>query len=148
MVDSQLVEIMGRHRLIAELMSCGVEVAVPQRDRGIDLLAYVDLDPQNVFRAMPIQMKASLNASFSLDRKYEKFPRMIIAFVWWLSDSSRTRTYALTYDEALEIAHQCGYTGTASWRKGTYVVTRPGAPILARLEAYVATSRRWQHLLS
>lgn len=44
-VDSQVVELLGRNRLIDELLRAGLEVAVPERDRGIDLIAYLDLDP-------------------------------------------------------------------------------------------------------
>ena len=39
-VDSQLIEIIGRNRLINELLRGGLEVATPLRDRGIDLIAY------------------------------------------------------------------------------------------------------------
>jgi len=40
---SQIVEFLGRQRLIAELIRDGLEVALPTRDRGVDLIAYADL---------------------------------------------------------------------------------------------------------
>lgn len=43
-VDTQLVELAGRNWLASELLRAGLEVARPERDRGIDLIAYVDLD--------------------------------------------------------------------------------------------------------
>jgi hypothetical protein len=53
--DPQFVEILGRHYLITELMRAGIEVAEPVRDRGIDLIAYVDLDSSSgAFCARPI----------------------------------------------------------------------------------------------
>ena len=71
---------MGRNRLIEQLLEAGLEVALPLRDHGIDLIAYADRrDPS--FVACPIQMKAGTLKSFGIDRKYEKFPNLIHAFV-------------------------------------------------------------------
>jgi hypothetical protein len=39
-MEPQIVEILGRNRLIDELLRAGLEVATPERDRGIDLLVY------------------------------------------------------------------------------------------------------------
>jgi len=59
-LDTQVVEIIGRQRMIAELLQDGLEVAMPIRDRGVDLIAYADLNQQLTrFAARPIQMKAS-----------------------------------------------------------------------------------------
>jgi len=43
-MDSQQVEIIGRNWLVSELYRSGLEVARPERDHGIDLIAYLDLD--------------------------------------------------------------------------------------------------------
>ncbi len=60
MVDTQTIEIVGRQRLSGELLAAGLEVAMPLRDRGIDLIAYADLDRQvKRFTAKPIQMKST-----------------------------------------------------------------------------------------
>ncbi|MGA3024700.1 MAG: hypothetical protein ABSF98_08030 [Bryobacteraceae bacterium] len=50
--DSQVVKVLGRNLLIAELLGAGLEVALPIRDRGIDLIAYADKGrgPQEVWR--------------------------------------------------------------------------------------------------
>ena len=59
-MDTQVIEILGRNRLVDELLLAGLEVALPERDRGIDLIAYVDLvDSAASFAAVPIQMKAA-----------------------------------------------------------------------------------------
>src|SRR5437667_4051303 len=64
-MDTQMIEIMGRNRLIDELLRAGLEVALPLRDRGIDLIAYVDLaDQVSAFVACPIQMKAASGRFF------------------------------------------------------------------------------------
>lgn len=70
-------------RLVNDLLRSGVEVATPVRDRGVDLIAYVDLDEQiGRFAAVPIQIKAATRRSFSIDQKYAKFPDLLLAFVW------------------------------------------------------------------
>jgi hypothetical protein len=67
-LDTQLVELAGRNWLASELLRAGVEIARPERDRGIDLIAYVDIDERvERFVARPIQMKAATGAVFSLD---------------------------------------------------------------------------------
>lgn len=81
-MDPQVVELLGRNRLTDEILRGGLEVAHPSRDRGIDLIAYADIDT-NVpsFIARPIQMKAASVQSFGINQKYKKFPNLLIAFV-------------------------------------------------------------------
>ena len=82
-LDSQAVEILGRNALVNSLLAAGIEVARPERDHGIDLLAYLDTDIESGrFSAVPIQMKASRGGTFSLSRKYERFPDLVMAYVW------------------------------------------------------------------
>ena len=50
-MDTQTTELVGRNFLVSELLRAGLEVARPERDRGIDLVAYVDLDPEGRFRS-------------------------------------------------------------------------------------------------
>ena len=117
-LDPQLVELVGRNWLTVQLLQAGLEVARPERDRGIDLIAYRDLDEKQQFLAYPIQMKAFLNEVFSIDPKYEKFPRLILAYVWNLADLTLTKCFALTFKEALQVADEMEYTKTASWLTG------------------------------
>src|ERR1019366_10107162 len=117
--DTQLIELAGRNWLASELLRAGVEIARPERDRGIDLIAYVDLDVRvQSFVACPIQMKAATGAVFSLDPKYARFPGLILAYVWNLGNPLRITCFALTYSEALAVARKMRWTRTASWLKG------------------------------
>ena len=43
--DPQVVEVLGRNLLVGVLLTEGVEVALPVRDKGIDLVAYFCTDP-------------------------------------------------------------------------------------------------------
>lgn len=144
-MDSQVTELLGRSRLLDELLRAGLEVALPARDRGIDLIAYADRDSTvSSFIARPIQMKAASEANFSIHEKYKKFPDLILAFVWHVSSPDRARTYALYYDEALAIGKTMGWTETASWKeKGGYATQKPSRELLALLEGHRMTPRAW-----
>ena len=143
--DSQVIELLGRNRLVDELLLAGLEVALPARDRGVDLIAYADLDETlGTFVARPIQMKASSGEGFRLDRKYERFPDLLLAFVWHLQTPDEAVTFALSYAEALAIADELGWTRTASWARGAYGTTRPSARIRRLLEPHRMTASRWR----
>lgn len=145
-MDSQTIELVGRSYLTAELMRAGLEVAMPMRDRGIDLIAYVDTGRDlSAFTAVPIQMKAASQRSFSINRKYDKFPNLIHAYVWGMQDADCLKTYALTQTEAVAVAEKMGYTETDSWNvNGIYATTKPGAKLLALLEPFEMTPERWR----
>jgi Na+-transporting NADH:ubiquinone oxidoreductase subunit NqrD len=143
-IDSGVVEIVGRHRLIQELLSAGLEVAIPQRDRGIDLIAYVDRDSRiERFVGIPIQLKAATGRSFSIATKYSKFPNLIHAFVWGLGEGVEPVTYAMTQAEAVALGEAMGWTTTESWKRGYYTSQRPGKKLLALLEPYRMNAERW-----
>ena len=143
-MDSQVVEVLGRNQLTEDLLRAGLEVSRPVRDRGIDLIAYADLSAKvAAFVARPIQMKAASDRGFALDQKYAKFPNLLIAYVWYLSRAHAVATFALTYDEAFRVAEEMGYTETESWRRGTYVNTRPGDRLQDLLEPYRMTPEKW-----
>ena len=106
-------------------------MARSERDRGVDLIAYLDLDETaGGFIACPIQMKAATTSSFSLFQKYTKFPRLLLAYVWYVHDPDRECAYALSYIEALGVAEQMGCTSTLSWQRAGYSTTRPSKRLL------------------
>lgn len=142
-LDSQQVEILGRNLLVTHLLAGGVEVARPERDHGIDLIAYLDREPGE-FLARPIQLKAGRKQAFSISRKYEKTPGLLIAFVWYVEDPTEAEVYALTHDEAVAVAEAQGYTLTSSWTdKGLYVSTKPSSKLQADLAPYRMQPEQW-----
>jgi hypothetical protein len=144
--DTQVIEIVGRNWLVNTLFDAGIEVARPERDRGIDLIAYVDRDERG-FRAIPIQLKSSTTASFSIDQKYAKMPELLLCFVWYLGVSQQQRTcFALTYNEALLVGDQLGWTKSASWTKGQkYSTSAPSTKVLKALKPYeMGSPEHWQ----
>lgn len=148
--DAQQVEILGRNRLVNELLHAGIEVAVPARDRGIDLIAYIDRDENlGVFSAVPIQMKASSLRSFSVDEKYSKFPNLLIVFMWNLAIAESPITFAMPYSEAYKIAEEMGWATTQAWRnEKRYSTNNPSGNLCAMLEPHRMTSEKWLGLLS
>jgi hypothetical protein len=144
-LDSQVIELLGHNRLTDEILRSGLEVAHPARDRGIDLIAYADLETNvTAFVARPIQMKAASTQSFGIDRKYAKFPNLLIAFVWNLAGPpDQIATFALSYPEALSVAENMGYTVTESWNRGIYTTTKPSVRLCSLLEPYRMTPARW-----
>lgn len=145
MTDTQVVELLGRHRLEDELLRAGLEVALPSRDRGVDLIAYADLDHQvDRFVARPIQMKAASRQIFGVWEKYARIRDMIFAYVWNLDGHAVPETYALTYGEAVRIAEHVGWTKTSSWiDKGGYATTRPSKQLRGLLEPYRMDETNW-----
>jgi hypothetical protein len=143
-MDSQTVEIIGRNYLVSRLVSDGLEVARPERDRGVDLIAYLDLDEAHRFVACPIQMKAATTASFSVFSKYERIAQLLLVHVWHVNDPDQACAYSLRYDEAKSVADQMGWTGTESWLRGGYSTTRPSQRLLTLLEPYRMKGGDWR----
>jgi hypothetical protein len=150
--DTQLTELAGRFALISQLTRDGLEVALPVRDRGVDLIAYADLDEQSgQFVSCPIQLKVSTKRRFSLDKKYARIKNLLLVYVWDVQDVTLSRTYALTYAEAEEILRRKGYDQTDSWTgtRGEYSVSPPGRELLKMLEPFRMQPEGWrQRVLS
>lgn len=149
-VDKQVVEIIGRHWLVGELLRAGLEVAVPVRDRGVDLIVYSgeDRDPGS-FVARPIQLKAASLESFGIDRKYERLPGLLHVFLWNVAESARTTCFALYYPEMVEIADAMKWTSTDSWLTGGknkipgYSTRSPNPQLRQLLRTYEMTPAKW-----
>lgn len=136
-LDTQQVEIIGRNLLVSLFISDGVEIAEPLRDRGIDLIAFQDLASEGKFRAVPVQLKAFSQRGFGVYKKYEKFPNMLIAYMWFVNEPLEATLYVLTYDQAVEIADRLGWTKTTSWlTHGNYTTSNPSAALTKELEPY------------
>jgi hypothetical protein len=148
--DTQIVELAGRNRLASELQRAGIEVARPERDRGVDLLAYLDRDDK--FCARPIQMKASSREAFGVQRRYKEFPELMLVYVWNV-DEPASRYFALTYAKAEKVAEDMGWTSTPSWKGETsgppgYGVWKVNDELHGFLEEYeIKVSEDWKKRL-
>jgi hypothetical protein len=155
-LDTQQVELAGRNWLTSELIRAGLEVARPERDRGIDLVVYRNrgMDDKREFLAYPIQMKAATKEVFRLDPKYEKIPGLILVYLWYLGVSACTKCFAMTYTEALDIADEMGWTATPSWikrgrhKRREYSTTKPSKRLRPLLTPFEMDSTKWWSLTS
>jgi hypothetical protein len=151
-LDTQQIEILGRAALTAELMGDGLEVAQPDRDAGIDLIAFA-VSP---WRSVPIQMKVATGASFSVHRKYERLDQLLMVYVWNASAGANADFYAMRWTTARDIAEQLGWTRTESWtrqsrgnpERGGYGTTKPSAKVRAAIEEHRMGPGKWSQLLS
>ena len=143
-MDTQVIELVGRNRLVNELLEGGIEVALPLRDRGIDLLVYLDRgDDLEQFIAVPIQLKVSSGSRFTVQQKYSSFPNLLMVYLWGIGTNEVAETIALTQPEAVSIADAIGWTKTASWENGMYTATI-SAKLRALLEPYRITPPEWR----
>jgi hypothetical protein len=145
-LDSQQVEILGRNRIKAALIEAGIEVATPERDNGIDLIAY-RWSLAGEFRARPIQIKAASDFSFGIDRKYERIPGLIMVFIMASRDEDH-RIFALTYSELLAMADTLGWTRTPSWIAGAYSTRHASKRLMKILDGYAMTRESWARFFS
>jgi hypothetical protein len=113
--DTQITELAGRNRLASELQRAGIEVARPERDHGVDLVAFLD---RGKFRACPIQMKVASHERFDVQRKYADFPELRLVYVWDVA-SDKSRYFVLSYAQAAKVARKMKWTTTPSWRGET-----------------------------
>ena len=138
---------------MSQLLQAGLEVAKPERDRGIDLVVYLDLDKSiGDFIACPIQVKAASERSFGLNPKYKRFPRLLLVHIWHVKESHKTEAFAMTYAEALAVARKMGWTKTDSWKNGAssgkrgYSVHTVGddSRLRALLEPFSMSPKKWK----
>lgn len=128
-LDTQQVEIVGRNLLTSLLVAEGLEVATPIRDKGIDLIVFNSSN--GTFQALPIQLKAASAESFSIYRKYERIPNLLMAYIWHVHDPLNSVVYIMRYKDAVSVAESLGYTNTPSWLdKGGYSSQKPGRELL------------------
>ncbi len=126
-------------------MGDGLEVAQPDRDTGIDLIAFMFCP----WKAMPIQMKVATGEAFSVDRKYERFDRLVMAYVWHADRGADADFYAMPWATANEIAEALGWTETRSSKgpRGGYATTRPSMHVKEAIAPHRMQGGQWRELL-
>jgi hypothetical protein len=141
-MDTQQVELIGRHYLMAELLRAGLEVAVPIRDRGIDLIAYADIDARITrFVSCPIQMKATMGRSFSVASKYEARAQSAYRL---RVEPSRIRSKINICPDLWRGDCRGGQPRLDEHcNRGLYTTTKPSARVVELLEPYRMTPGKW-----
>lgn len=144
-MDEGGIELVARNYLVNQLYRCGVEVAQPLRDIGVDLVAYLDRDcPDRTFRAWPLQLKANSSEGFSIDGKYAAIASLMIVFAWHLESEAAVEFYALSYDEIESLAASMGW---ARQRGQRWAVTKPSQQLRQLLQAHRVQPSGWREFL-
>lgn len=147
MADKQVIEIAARNQLISALVAAGLEVARPERDHGVDLVAYLDVDSTTErFVAVPIQLKGSAGHGVSFWHKYRKFYGMLTVIAWDVLAPSPS-FFAFVQPEIEALAAAMGWDSKESWTKpaGGWHATSPGAKLTALVaEHRVSTPDEWR----
>jgi hypothetical protein len=140
-LDTQQKELIGTALFEVALLRQGFEIAQPRRDRGIDLIVFVD-KPGSPFRALPLQLKVATRQAFNLDKKYDSIPGLVLAYVWVL-DGQEPEYYLMTFAEAEALLGEA--RDTDSWRlKGQYAISTLDNSRRQQMQPY---RNRWQWLL-
>jgi len=147
-LDNTQIGILGKHLLIDTLMIAGFEVAEPLRDRGIDLIVFNDGKAGEKFNAWPIQLKSSSGRIFSVDKKYEKLPRLLIVYAWNVGSRDKSRLFVLTYKEAVRVLVDRKNAIQKAWTEGNkWADTKVGAELEKRLKRHEVTPDKLRRVL-
>lgn len=93
-------------------------------------------------------MKVARGAGFSVQRKYERIPHLVMVYVWNAGQADKVEFYAMTFADAKKIAGKLGWTETASWREGGgYATTRPSQRVREAIAPHRMGPGKWRRLL-
>src|ERR1700730_11601211 len=96
-VQSEMLELVGRARLMDELLEDGVNVALPMGACEIDMLAYVDSRAAACrIVSVPIKVASFCSDALSSNLEAARASGLLIALVWGLSNPEHARTFAFT----------------------------------------------------
>ena len=144
-LDSQQIELFGRHRVIESMAKDGIEIAMPLRDRGVDFVAY---DDQTTYLACPVQLKIATNESFSIHDKYAAAARLMMCYVWNIHDARAMAIYAMSWREALGVADAMEWTKTKSWTDNkSYSTSAPSKKLKGLIEPFRVRPGGWKSII-
>jgi hypothetical protein len=136
--DTQQVEVVGRAYLTAALTRDGIEVARPERDSGIDLIAFL----REPWRATPIQLKAFSKPGFSHLPKYETQSELRMVYAWL--DQPQPTFYVLTWAQADEVVDAGNYKRDAG---GRWITSNASAALRQQLAPFRVNPGSWASAL-
>jgi hypothetical protein len=96
-MDSEMLELVGRARLMDEMMEDGVNVALPMGACEMDMLAYVNsrTGPCRIV-SVPINVASFCSDALSSNLEAARVSGLLIALVWGIGNPEDVRTFALT----------------------------------------------------
>ena len=139
MTKNQRTELINTHRAIESVLEAGLDVAMPLKDDGIDLVCYVSKG-DGPWISVAVQVKSR----FEIDKKYLSRPGLVMCFV------SPEKIYVLTHERAVEIALVRGYLNedNVSWRDLGGYSAAIGQSLSRDLDSCIATPDRWRAIFA
>lgn len=147
MSDTGATEILGRTWFTAELVRAGIEVARPERDIGVDLVAYT----ADAAWMLPIQLKTIGLYGITVWQKYVGMPIGIVYVVLGDGDGgfggrAETIAYLLTPDQAWEMPAALGKKFDPELHV-TYRFSDLTRALASKLEGYRVLPGTWEERL-
>ena len=139
------IEVHGVQRVIEALEAAGYQTELFQRTvlRVHSEAFSVGSDP------FLIRVISATTEGFNISKKYQDIRDGLLAFVWYVNIPTQATIYAMTYEEALDIANKKGWTRTNSWQVGgAYSTTKPDRTLRNYLKPYAMTPDKWRITLS
>lgn len=148
-MDAMTLRLLGRNRVIDDLLRAGLQSALPLVDgTGVDLFAFgVPRAAHEPWISAPVRVRASSGRAFAIDEGAERIPGLLHAFVWGLGGSDE-RVYVLDHREARTIAEQMGFALPQTGQFALYDHQAPSRSLMELIEPYRTGSDRWRDRLS
>lgn len=132
----------------SQVRAAGLRLDEPSSQNGIDYFIYREPLTDGHKVTYPVKIKTSAHEVFALYKKDSKIPRLLVAYVWHAKEPKKSKVYALTYKEALQIIQSKPYVTSKSWTEDDgYSVTHSGEALKEMLEPYQMTRDRWHQRL-
>src|ERR1035437_4272200 len=147
---SNVIEVLGRNHLIAQLVEDDVHAAVPLWDQGVDLLAYFAGAEHLVAR--PMQLKVSETSRWGVYKKYAGIKDLLMVHIWHVKQPSAVEIYAMSYAEAKNLLEKTStYAQTKTWNNpmGHYDTApiRSSTPLWKSLQPFRMGKGKWRERL-
>lgn len=147
-LDTQQIEILGRNLLVSALLREGIEVALPLRDNGIDLLAYTGyFDESGVARMTPIQLKCASTTAWGLKKKYARIRDLHLVYVWHVAAGSDPEFHCMRYEDAEQVLVERNYAREYWQEHGSYAVNGVGGDLRESLAKFKVKPGEWRKRL-
>jgi len=147
-LHAESIAILGQNRLVEQLVLGGIDIALPIRKHGVDLIAYMTpRDRSEDFISAPLRVTSSTGRAFSIDNSLESITDLLHVFVWNVGGEGCS-IFALTHRELGAVAEALGYSLAPSYQKGLYPQPQIGSKSLANaLEPFRMHVESWSQKL-
>lgn len=148
-MDAATLRLIGRNRVIDDLLRAGIHVSLPIAEgSGIDLFAYSSpRGPHDAWSCAPLRVRASSGRAFGVDEGSERIPGLLHAFVWGVG-SVDERVYVLGHREARRIAEQMGFALPQTGQIALYEHQAPIRSLMELIEPFRVTPEMWRERLA